>query len=169
MKTAALLTAFERSSPSEEMAHRAFSAFCVVEQHGWEIARQLFNKRGWYKYLAIMRRVGIEVPAGAGGRDFADGPGARWIDINSSDSPGEWLYKLVGQRFELIRKLDEFYNIGDTGNVAQVSYHHGRFYIGVDFNGVPGGFEELPVGQFLASSRPLAKIATETPEPACVS
>lgn len=139
-----LVAALRAVAPSDGLARAAACTWATAQSLGWEGARRLRRERTWYRHLELLERAGFAVPL----RRWKD----RRVDAAHESSRATTLadlYARVGQRFMLTAALPdeaEFYPAGSTGLVFQLQLRNNRWCFVLDFDGVPGGCEEVAIG-----------------------
>lgn len=119
----------------------AFVTWLVGQHEGWPAARKRVSRTGWYRHLSLLKRAGVEVPV----RSLARGAARTSVrELNS----GAGLLRMVGKRLQLIAAHDAWHPAGTYGTVVQVLFRNCEWLVGVQFDGVPGSYEEIDVGRF---------------------
>ena len=119
----------------------AFVTWLVGQQEGWPAARRRVSRARWYSHLNLLKRAGLEVPVRSLSR------GAARTSVRELNS-GAGLLRMVGKRLQLTAAHDEWHPAGTRGTVVQVLFRNSEWLVGVQFDGVPGSYEELDVGRF---------------------
>lgn len=139
-----LLVALEAAAPSEYQAKSAYELWAAAQSLGWAKARELRSYAKWHRDLRLLERAGIEVPL----QRWKDRRQAAAQDGRKASTLAD-LYALVGQRFTLTAALPdqaEFHPAGSTGLVFQLQLRNNRWCFLLQFDGIPGGWEEAPIG-----------------------
>jgi hypothetical protein len=137
-----VLAACERvASERTDAPVAAFVTWFVGQREGWPVARKRVPTSTWYRHLRLLKKAGIEVPAGSRSKRPA-ATGVRELDS------GAGLRRMVGKRLVLLAAVDRWHLAGTCGTVVQILFRDSEWLVGVQFDGSPGSYEELRVGRF---------------------
>jgi len=140
-----VLAALRAVAPSEGLARAAACTWAAAQSLGWTSARVLRTKATWYRHLRLLHQAGLPVPLQSYGEKR---PAAA---TNAQTPTLADLYALVGRSFTVTDAWEpEFYPNGTTGTVLALALERGCWNFQLQYDGVPGGIEPIPIGRALA-------------------
>lgn len=133
---------------SQEQARAVYGTWLAIQQHGLQGAKAFVGTRSYFRHLDLLRRAGLLSP----GRSEAAPEG--WYAVLESVGA---LLGLPGRRFRVCRRSQqmECFPVGTRGTVDAVLFRGNRWSVGVDFDGIPGGYEEIDLREFARATEPL--------------
>jgi hypothetical protein len=146
------LLACEMAAETRAEGRLAWVTWVLGRRSSWLEARRSVSRSSWYRHLRILRKAGLEVPEELGQSD--DLPASFLGPYRARTASGA-LLTLPGRSFRVCKPLDEWIVPGVTGTVQAVQFRGGAWEVGVQLDGSPGGYEELPLGAFVSSTEPL--------------
>lgn len=143
------LTACEVAASSREGGRLAFCLWLVAQRFGWQLARSQFPRATFYRYLDVIRRAGLDAP---------DGKALRLLGPEQHPavdaSPFSQVFRLPGQRFEVIKPIDDDWVPGDRGVVHSVLFRELQWFVqitGERGSTLQGSYTDLELRDFLAT------------------
>jgi hypothetical protein len=133
-----LLASCEVAAASQPVGRLAYLLWLSSQELGWQQARSQVPVRSFWRYVRVLRAVGIEVP-----RD--DVP-------PSPTSPLSGLLSMPGRRFRVLEQFDDCRpgRVGDDGLVSSVKLTKSGWEVLVMVEG-DRTYTHVPLAEFLRS------------------
>lgn len=148
----ASLVACEAAAETRAEGRLAWVTWVIGTRSSWLDARRALSRSSWYRHLKVLQLAGLPVPEEV--QDAESVPASFLGPYRARSAPGA-LLRLPGQRFSITKPLDEWIVPGVTGTVQAIQFRGDQWQVGVQLDGSPGGYEELPLGTFVSSTEPL--------------
>jgi len=161
-----ILRACEQAAESVSLGRRAFSTWCHAQMVGWDETRKHTARTTMYRYLKILRAVGVPVPRYnyyKSPQEIASAIG--WLGVSShsqrikivTESPSR-IVELIDKRFRVTDAWNpKAWPDGSTGSVEALVYDSQgwSFTVEMDYTATdPDPWPNVAVSEFLTRTEP---------------